>query len=77
MESVKEGTQYESREFQDPPQLPQGRVGQHACTDLVLMSDMVETSWCMFRLVEKGPQNFTIPLLTSGNHTSYSEIGTL
>jgi len=25
VESVKEGTQYESGEFQDPPQLPQGR----------------------------------------------------
>jgi len=25
VERVKEGTQYESREFQTPPQLPQGR----------------------------------------------------
>ena len=51
------------------------RVGQCSCKVLVLVSDVVETSWCVFRLVEKGPSNLTLSLLTSGNHTSNSETG--
>jgi len=39
------------------------------------MLDVVETSWYVFRLVEKGPSNLTVPLLTSGNHISDSETG--
>jgi len=51
------------------------RVGQCSCNILVLMSDVVETSCCVFRLVEKGPSNLMLSLFTSGNHTSNSETG--
>ena len=57
------------------PHLSFHRVGQCSCKVLVLMSDVVETSWYVFRLMEKGPSNLTVPLLTSGNHTSNSETG--
>ena len=57
------------------PHLSFHRVGQCSCNILVLMSDVVETSWCVFRLVEKGPSNLTLSLLTSGNHTFDSETG--
>ena len=50
-------------------------VGQCSCNILLLILDVVETSWCVFRLVEKGPSNLTLSLLTSGNHTSNSETG--
>jgi len=51
------------------------RVGQCSCKVLVLMPDVVETSCCVFRLVEKGPSNLTLLLHTSGNHASDSETG--
>jgi len=57
------------------PHLSFHRVSQCSCNILALMSDVVETSWCVFRLVEKGPSNLTLPLVTSGNHTFDSETG--